>query len=196
MGISPKTKAIIILVVILAVWIGGGVFLYFQIYQPSQSANTTTPYTQTTPTTTTTAPTSATTTTPASNLTQEEQAYIATISDHYDRTITAMTTISNLLAGIQLDSASWVSQATTQTEALKALYDEISQVSTPYSLLAVHYKYSYAISIYKSAAVTIEQAINEQNADQFEVAISYINSGTTILSEAINALNEFIAEKY
>jgi hypothetical protein len=184
-------KAILILIVILAIWIGVGIFIYNQINPPSHTPPTTS---QTTTTTTNNTTTTTTTTTPTSNLSQSEQDYIAKIADHSSRVIVAVTSLSELLADPQINNATWISQATAQSEAIKSLYEEISQVSTPYSLFEIHYNYNYAIGVYKSAAQTIDQVIAEQDTGLLQLAVSYINSGTNLLTTSINMLNNFIAE--
>jgi hypothetical protein len=176
-------KAALILIVILAIWIGVGIFIYNQTNSPAQT-------TTTTPQTTTT----TTTTTPASNLSPEEQAYIAKITDHSSRVIAAVTSLSELLSDPQIDDAAWVSQVTAQTETLQSLYDEIVQVSTPLSTYEIHYHYTFALGLYKSAAENIDQGIADQNIYSIQQAVSLINSGTSSINNAIDMLNNFIAE--
>jgi hypothetical protein len=184
---SPVKKGVIFFFLIMAIWAGVFVLIYYNTNPSSGTALTTTP-TQTTTTTTTTTPT------PTSNLSQSEQAYITTITDHSSRVIAAITSLSELLTDTQIENAVWVSQATAQTETLRTLYDEMEQVSTPYSMFDIHYNYLYALSAYKSAAEAIEQGIADQNINSIQQAVSFMNSGTSLLNDSITMLNEFIAE--
>ncbi len=181
-------KAILLLIVIIAIWVGGALFINYQMNPPAQTTTTTPSQTTTTTTTTTTS------TTPTPNLSPEEQAYITTITDHSSRAIAAVILLSELLADLQIDNDAWVSQATAQTETLQSLYDEMEQVSIPYSMFIIHYNYVYALGAYKSAAEAIEQGIADQDISSIQQSVSLMNSGTNLLSEAIAMLNEFIAE--
>jgi hypothetical protein len=185
---SPVKKGVIFFFLIMVIWAGVFVLIYYNTNLLSGTAPTTTP----TQTTTTTTPT--TTLTPTSNLSQSEQAYINTITDHSARVTTAITSLSGLLTNPQIDNTTWVSQATAQTVALRTLYDEMEQVSTPYSMFAIHYNYLYALSAYKSAAEAIDLGIADQNINSIQQAVSFMNSGTSLLNDSITMLNEFIAE--
>lgn len=187
MRISPTTKAILLLAAIIVVWVGIGILIYCQTNPSAQTPATTQP-------TTTTATTSSTTA-PASNLTQEEQNYIAELTKNSSLVVSAITSISQLITNPQVDNANWVSQATAQTKALTSLYNEMSQFAAPFSMFDIHYTYTYALSIYKSAADTIDQMIAGQDTTYIDLAVSYINSGTSLFTNSITMLNTFIAEK-
>lgn len=133
--------------------------------------------------------------TTTSNFTPGEQAYIEKFIDHSSRVITSVTLLSELLADPQIDDTLWVSQVTTQTTIIKALYDEISQVTTPSTMVNIHSNYSYGVGIYKTAAETLEQGISSQNSAQIQYAVSFLNSGGTIISNSINMLNAFVASR-
>jgi len=192
--ISPKTKAILILIVIIAVWVGGGIFIYYQINPPAQTTTTTPSQTTTTTPSQATTTTTTTTPTPTSNLSPEEQDYITIITDHSSRLTTAVASLSELLTDPQIDNTTWVSQATAQTETLQSLYDKMVQVATPFSMFEIHYNYTHALSVYKSAAQSIDQAIASQNVGSIQQAVSLMNSGTNLFNNSIAMLNEFIAE--
>jgi len=68
------------------------------------------------------------------------------------------------------------------------------QVSTPLSTFEIHYKYTYALSLYESAAEAIDQGIADQDINLIQQAISFMNSGTNLLNNSLVMLNEFIAE--
>ncbi len=190
MRIPPIVKAILLLIVIIAVWAGGAILINNQINTPAQTSTTTS---QTTTATTTATTTSTPTPTPTSNLSPEEQAYITTITDHSSRVTAAVISLSELLADPQIDNDTWVSQATVQTETLQSLYDEMVQVPTPYSTFNIHYNYTYALSVYKSAAQAIDQGIADQEISSIQQSVSLMNSGTNLLNNSINMLNVFIA---
>jgi hypothetical protein len=185
---SPVKKGVIFFFLIMAIWAG----IFVLIYYNTNLLSGTTPTTIPTQTTTTTSPT--TTPTPTSNLSQSEQSYINKITDHSSQVTTAVTSLSELLTNPQIENATWVSQATAQAEALKTLYDEMEQVSTPYSMFEIHYNYLYALSAYKSAAEAIDLGIADQNINSIQQAVSFMNSGTGLLNDSITILNEFIAE--
>ncbi|MCJ7763762.1 MAG: hypothetical protein MUO90_01185 [Dehalococcoidales bacterium] len=187
MRIPPIAKAILLLIVIIAVWVGGAILINNQINTPAQTSTTTS---QTTTATTTPTPTPTPTTT--SNLSPEEQAYITTITDHSSRVTAAVISLSELLGDPQIDNDTWVSQATVQAETLRSLYDEMVQVPTPYSTFNIHYNYTYALSVYKSAAEAIDQGIADQEISSIQQFVSLMNSGTNLLNNSINMLNEFI----
>jgi hypothetical protein len=184
---SPIKKGVIFFLLVMAIWACVFVLIYYNINPPSGTAPTTTTPSQTTTTTTTTP-------TPTSNLSQSEQAYITTITDHSSRVVAAIASLSELLADPQIEDAAWVSQATAQTETLRTLYDEMEQVSTPLSMFDIHYNYLYALSAYKSAAEAIDQGIADQDINSIQQAVSFMNSGTTLFNDSIAMLNQFIAE--
>ena len=185
-------RIIIILVVIIVAWIGIGILIYYQtqpgapitVYSTSTSTITTSTVTTTSPTVTATSPFS-----------ESEQEYIALITDHSTRLIDAIATISTLLGDIQVDNASWRAQATTQADILIAMHVEMEGVSTPYSMVNIHYNYIYATSAYKSAAQVIKYGIQEQSVESIQQGISLINSGTSLFNNSINMLNTFFASK-
>ena len=183
------TRIIIALVVIVVVWAGIGILIYYQT-QPGVPA---TIYTTNTSTITTSTVTTPTTTTTASPFTESEQEYIDFIIDHSSQLIDSVTTLSTLLTNMQLEDASWVSQVGTQTAALIALDAELEGVSTPYSMVNIHYNYVYANSAYKSAAQSIDYGITTQGTDSIQQGVSMMNSGADLFNNSINMLNEFIA---
>ena len=61
-------------------------------------------------------------------------------------------------------------------------------------MFEIHYNYTHALSVYKSAAQSIDQAIASQDVDYIQQSVSLMNLGTNLFNNSIAMLNEFIAE--
>jgi hypothetical protein len=189
---SPVKKGVIFFFLIMAIWAGVFVLIYYNTNPSSGTASSTTP-TQTTTTTTTPTTTPQTTTQTTPTLTPDELAYIEAISDYDSSAISAANTLKTLLTAPQIGDADWTQQVSDQIEAIALLYAEISQLSLPSSMLNIHYQYLFAMGYYNSAIEIAIQGVNEANTYSIALAVTYLDTGIELRNEAVSLLNEFIA---
>ena len=181
---SRTVTAILVIVAVTAIWVGVAIFFDSQINPSSRTESITTTQTQTT-----TSPTTTPTTEPSLT---HEQAYTTAIADHAYRVSDTITQLSELMINPQMGNDTWASQVKAELATIQSLYDEVTQMSTPVSMVDIHYKYVLAISLYEYATHSIAQGIDELDVSLINQAITEINTGTQMLNEAIVSLNEFI----
>jgi len=180
---SRTVTAILVIVAVTAIWVGVAIFFDSQINPSSRTESLTTTQTQTT------SPTTTSTTEPSLT---HEQAYAAAIADHAYRVSDTITQLSELMINPQMGNDTWASQVKAELATIQSLYDEVTQMSTPVSMVGIHYTYLQAMSLYQAASQSIAQGIDELDANLINQAIAEINAGTQLLNEAIALLNEFI----
>ena len=181
---SRTVTAILLIVAVTAIWVGVAIYFDSQINPSSRTESITTTQTQTT-----TSPTATPTTEPSLN---PEQAYTAAITDHAYRVSDTITQLSELMINPQMGNDTWASQVKAELATIQSLHDEATQMSTPASMVNIHYKYVLAISLYEDATHSIAQGIDTLDVNLINQAIAEINAGTQLLNEAIALLNEFI----
>ncbi len=181
---SRTVTAILVIIAVTAIWVGVAIYFDSQINPSSRTESITTTQTQTT-----TSPTATPTTGPSLN---PEQAYAAAIADHAYRVSDTITQLSELMINPQMGNDTWASQVKAELATIQSLYDEVTQMSTPVSMVGIHYTYLQAMSLYQAASQSIAQGIDELDVNLINQAIAEINAGTQLLNEAIALLNEFI----
>ena len=181
---SRTVTAILLIVAVTAIWVGVAIYFDSQINPSSRTESITTTQTQTT-----TSPTTTPTTGPSLT---HEQTYAAAIADHAYRVSDTITQLSELMINPQLGNDTWASQVKAELATIQSLYDEVTQMSTPVSMVGIHSTYSTAMSLYQYASQSIAQGIDTLDVNLINQAIAEINAGTQLLNEAIALLNEFI----
>ena len=182
---SSTTKWVIVFLVILIVLWGGFVILYFygDIF-PEQTSTITT--IQTTSVSITASQTTAA-------LTSDELVYMQYL-DYYDEMVmVSANTINNLLANSQISNSDWIQQIADEAGMMDALYQAVSQISVPTTMIQIHYYYLYAVYYYNIATDYAVSAIENANSDYLAYAVAYVDAGTNARIEAVNLLNEYIA---
>lgn len=162
----------------------------------SPSVTATTPTTTTIPTTT--MPTATTTTTPATTtpqMTLEEQTYKIIIENRISIINQALDAIRELMANSQISDSQWRVNVFVQLAMIQSLYDDAVQMSPPVSMADIHDKYVQAVEQYKTTTHLLTQGIEELDVTLIEQATVglFTGTGTQLLIETIELLNEFIA---
>ena len=162
----PFKKVIIALIVLMVIVAGVGLYL-----GANESAPATTP-----------------------TMTPEEQTYRITIENRAAICGQAINALSELMTNLQIGDAQWTFNVAVQLALIQAVYDEAIAIDPPSSMAHIHDKYVQAVEHYETATQLIKQGIDEVNVNLIEQATVelFTGTGTQLLTESIELLNEFI----
>jgi hypothetical protein len=125
-------------------------------------------------------------------MTPSEQSYMITIENRTSIIDQALDAIRELMANPQIGDAQWTFNVAVQLALIQAVYDEAIAIDPPSSMAHIRDKYVQAMEHYETATQQIKQGIDEVNVNLIEQAIVEMNTGSQLLVEAIELLNEFI----
>lgn len=131
---------------------------------------------------------------PTIPMTPEEQTYRINIENRAAICGQAINALSELMANLQIGDYSWTVNVAVHLALIQAVYDEAIAIDHPSSMAHINDKYVQAMEHYNTAAQQIKQGIDEADVNLIEQATAelFTGTGTPLLTEAIELLNEFI----
>lgn len=125
-------------------------------------------------------------------LTSAEQTYATTVANQAYLISEAFSSLGSLMAYPLYGDNTWGIQVATELVIIQLVYDEVTAMNPPNSMLNIHNKYVQAMSHYNNMTVLLVQGIDSLNLNLISQATSEMNMGTQIFDEATQLANEFL----
>lgn len=128
-------------------------------------------------------------------LTASEQNYDATLADHNSRFGEEWNKLVDLLEEPQIENDEWRTSVDAQLATIRPLYDEALEIEPPSSMAHIHDEYTQAMYHFDMSTDLIAEAIDTQNADLLNQAISEMELGIEDMEETTRLYDDFIAAR-
>ena len=124
-------------------------------------------------------------------LTPAEQSYAATIAEQATTVGQALTQLGQLLQSPQYGTEDWIFQTANQLAIIWTACNKTMELEHPDSMAHIHYKYVQGMKHYNTMAELLARGIDESDPDLLDEAITEMETGAQLITEANKLMEEF-----